>query len=220
MSEAELESPKPVAPPSLVEQAKAARGARLWTWIARVTGLAILVAIVGFGIYLATANAGGRTERLELIQQIEDERTENAELRDKVDALYEQVLAAGEDPVVEPVDADAQRGEKGEKGEPGRPPTAAELSASFAAYCAANDGCRGIAGSDGVSVKGEPGEIGPMGPQGEKGEKGDTGTPGAPGANGLSVIDVYCVASDGLSTAFRFTFSDGTWIDVAGPCVP
>lgn len=53
-----VEAPAHVVPPSRHDQAKAARGAKLWTWIARLTGLALLAAVLGFGFYLAAANAG------------------------------------------------------------------------------------------------------------------------------------------------------------------
>lgn len=75
----------PAAVPSRHEQAKAARGARTWTWIARATGLALLAAVLLGGAYLAAANAGARAERVGLIQQLDEERA-------KVDALYEQTL--------------------------------------------------------------------------------------------------------------------------------
>ena len=52
-----VEAPAHVVAPSRHDQAKAARGARLWTWIARITGLALLAAVLGFGFYLAAANA-------------------------------------------------------------------------------------------------------------------------------------------------------------------
>lgn len=222
-----VEAPALVVPPK-AEQEKAARGAQRWAWISRTVGVVIVLGILGFGAYLAAANAGGRVERLELIEQLDEAHVENAELRDKVDALYEQVLAAGENPVVEPETSNPPAsvttpGEKGETGPPGRPPTVAEIVAAFNAYCAANNGCRGgvgpagAPGAPGESIVGPQGELGPVGPQGPQGEQGE---PGAPGASGISVIDIYCVAVDPVATAFRFTFSDGSTIDVAGPCIP
>jgi hypothetical protein len=55
-----VEAPAHVVAPSRHDQAKAARGARLWTWIARLTGLALLAAVLGFGFYLAAANSQAR----------------------------------------------------------------------------------------------------------------------------------------------------------------
>lgn len=228
MSEEEevvVEAPAHVIPPTPVEQARAAHGAKLWTWIARFTGLAILATVIGFGIFLAATNAGNRTERLELIQQLDDERAENAELRDQVDALYEQVLAAGETPVVEPSKpGDPVRGEPGDRGEPGRPPTSNEILSGIREWCTISPAsCRGADGKDGVGKDGPagpPGELGPVGPQGPQGELGPVGPQGPQGPQGVSVVSITCVAPDPLTTVFRFTMSDGATFDVAGACIP
>lgn len=227
MSEEEevvVEAPAHVIPPTPVEQAKAAHGAKLWTWIARGVGVLILGAVVAFGAYLAVANAGSRVERLELIQQLDDERAENAELRDQVDALYEQVLAAGETPVVEPTNpGDPVRGERGDRGEPGRGPTGAEILSGIREWCTVNPAsCRGADGTDGVGKDGTPGPpgetvVGPMGPQGEL---GPVGPQGPQGPQGVSVVSITCAAPDPLTTVFRFTMSDGATFDVAGACIP
>lgn len=227
MSEEEeviVEAPAHVIPPTPVEQARAAHGAKLWTWIARLTGLAILATVIGFGIFLAVANAGNRTERLELIQQLDDERSQNAELRDQVDALYEQVLAAGETPVVEPSEPSKPISPvRGDRGEPGRGPTAAEILTGIREWCTVSPAaCRGADGEDGVGTTGPigpPGEtiVGPMGPQGELGPVGPIGPQGP---QGVSVVSIICVAPDPLTTVFRFTMSDGATFDVTGSCIP
>ena len=224
-----VEAPAHVIPPTPVEQVKAAHGAKLWTWIARGVGILILGAIVAFGAYLAVANAGGRVERLELIEQLDDERAENAELRDQVDALYEQVLAAGETPVVEPAEPTGQGNPaRGERGEPGRPPTAAELLVGIRGWGTVSPAaCRGQDGIGTVGPAGPPGEtvVGPAGPPGETivgpaGPQGEPGPAGPQGVPGVSVTVIECVMVDPLTSAFRFTFSDGTTQDVLGPCVP
>ena len=220
-----VEAPAHVIPPSRHDQAKAARGARLWTWIARVTGLALLAAVLAFGLYLAAANAGQRSERADLIAQLDEERA-------KVDALYEQLRSVGEDPVVEPGDdaaptpADGAPGPTGPQGVPGddgAPPSAADVLVAVSAYCASVGGCRGADGTNGQpGTNGEPGAPGEsiVGPQGPAGPAGPEGAPGTPGANGVSVTGVSCVIRDDLSTAFRFAFSDGSTADVAGACLP
>lgn len=221
-----VEAPAHVVPPSRHDQAKAAHGAKVWTWIARFTGLALLAAVLGFGFYLAAANAGNRTERVELIEQLDQERA-------KVDALYEQLRSLGEDPVVEPGKSsppvEGPQGPTGPQGVPGsdgRTPTASEVLAAVNAYCASIGGCVGPAGPAGqqgapgtAGAKGEPGEsiVGPQGPAGPAGPQGEQGIPGA---NGISVTGVSCVLLDDASTAFRFTFSDQEVVDVRGPCVP
>lgn len=216
-----VEAPAHVIPPTRHEQTKAARGARLWTWIARVTGLALLAAVLGFGIYLAVVNASARAERQELITQLDEERA-------KVDALYEQLRSVGEDPVVEPGKSDdsnppagvgpvGPQGVPGDDGDPGRPPTAEEVAAAINAFCAANAGCRGPAGTNGTNGTNGESIVGPAGPAGADGAPG---APGLPGMNGVSVLSVSCVVRDDLSTAFRFTFTDGEFSDVAGACLP
>lgn len=216
--EAVVEAPAHVIPPSRHDQAKAARGARLWTWIARITGLALLAAVLGFGFYLAAANAGQRAERAELITQLDEERA-------KVDALYEQLRSVGEDPVVEPGSdspssqpgATGPTGPQGVPGDDGPPPSAADVLTAVNAYCASIGGCKGADGTNGTNgTNGQPGEsvVGPQGPA------GPAGTNGLDGMNGISVTGVSCVVLDDLSTAFRFTFSDGEAVDVRGACLP
>lgn len=212
-----VDAPALVLPPTRHDQAKAARGAKLWTWVARITGLTLLAAVLGFGFYLAAANAGARTERIELITQLDEERA-------KVDALYEQLRTLGEDPVVEPgkstdepgpLGPTGPQGVPGEDGAPGPAPTAAEVLAAVQAYCASVGGCRGADGAPGTNgtpgADGAPGSPGPQGPAGKD---------GAPGAPGVSVTGVSCALRDDLSTAFRFTFFDGTSSDVPGACLP
>lgn len=213
-----------VVPPSRHDQAKAARGARLWTWIARITGLALLAAVLGFGFYLATANASARTDRADLIAQLDEAQDRLDEERAKVDALIEQVQAAGEEPVVDATDArPGEPGARGPAGEPGRAPTSNEVLAAVNAYCASIGGCRGTDGMNGQpGTNGQPGAPGEsiVGPQGPAGPAGPEGAPGAPGANGVSVTGVSCFIRDDLSTAFRFAFSDASSVDVPGACLP
>lgn len=230
-----VEAPAHVIPPSRHDQAKAARGARLWTWIARLTGLALLAAVLASVGYFMLANAGARAERIELISQLDGERA-------KVDALYEQLRSLGEDPVVEPgkptPGAEGPQGPTGPQGVPGvdgRPPSAADVLSAVNAYCASVGGCRGTDGQPGTpgkpgadgqpgapgeSVAGPQGPAGPAGPQGDAGPAGPQGDEGIPGANGVSVTGVSCVLLDDLSTAFRFTLSDQEVVDVRGPCAP
>lgn len=217
-----VEAPAHVIPPSRHDQAKAARGARLWTWIARITGLALLAAVLGFGFYLAAANAAAREDRSSLIAQLDEERA-------KVDALYEQLRSVGEDPVVEPGTdarptpqdgAPGPTGPQGVPGDDGPAPSAADVLVAVNAYCASIGGCKGADGTPGTNgTNGQPGES-VVGPQGPQGPAGPAGADGLPGMNGISVTGVSCVLRDDLSTAFRFTFSDVSFVDVPGACLP
>lgn len=216
-----VEAPALVVPPTEGEQKKAARGAAHWSWIARAVGVLIVLGFLAGFAYLAAANSASRGQVGELLTQLDEAHAANAEKDDKIDALYEQVVAAGETPVVEP-DTETPSspvrgadGPRGPQGEPGRAPTAAEIIDGIRASCASIVVCTG--------PKGEPGAQGPQGepgPQGEKGDRGDQGPQGIPGPVGVSVTNVTCVALDTGTTAFRFTFSDGAFIDVAGTCVP
>lgn len=224
-----VEAPAHVIPPTRHEQAKAAHGAKVWTWIARGVGIALLAAVLASVAYLMLANAGARGERIELLAQLDEAHAQLAEERSKVDALIEQVEAAGETPVVQPSDPDADpipgpQGERGEPGEPGRAPTALEVLEAVNAYCASVGGCRGADGQPGApGTNGQPGTDGTdgsAGPPGPAGPAGPQGEQGIPGMNGVSILSVSCVMRDDLSTAFRFTFTDGEVTDVAGPCLP
>ncbi|MRY60485.1 hypothetical protein GKD59_21800 [Parabacteroides distasonis] len=227
--EAVVEASAHIVPPTRQDRAKAARGAKVWTWIARFTGLALLAAVLGFGIYLAAANAAAREDRLSLIAQLDEERA-------KVDALYEQLRSVGEDPVVKPGTSSPSSpgpsgptGPQGVPGDDGPAPSAADVLAAVNAYCASVGGCRGADGSPGPEgadgedgqpgANGQPGES-VVGPQGPVGPAGPQGEQGRPGMNGIGVTGVSCVLRDDLSTAFRFTFSDASFVDVPGPCTP
>lgn len=209
-----VEAPALVIPPTRHEQAKAAHGAKVWTWIARLTGLALLAAVLGFGFYLATANAGAREDRTNLITQLDEERA-------KVDALYEQLRSVGEDPVVGPgtpspstTGPSGPTGPQGAPGDDGAPGAGGQPGTSGApgpAGADGEDGTPGANGQPGESIVGPQGSAGPAGPQGEQ---------GMPGMNGISVTGVSCVLLDDLSTAFRFTFSDASFVDVPGACTP
>ncbi|URM87294.1 membrane protein [Microbacterium phage Antuna] len=167
------------------EAASSRRKANLWTWLARSMGIALLVAVLVTVGYLMFSNTALRATLGASV-------TENAELRDKVDALYEQVLAAGEEPVTEPDTSAPPASLPGEPGAPGRPPTQAEIVDAVLDVCSATSLCVGPAGTPGEpgeSVKGDPGAPGAPGAPGEsivgpKGDKGDPGEPGATGAQG------------------------------------
>lgn len=201
--------------------AKATRSAARWRWVSRAIFAALIAAVVIFGGYLAVANTALRDELGESADRLAESQAEAA-------ALYEQLLAAGEDPVVEPSEPGA-RGEIGPQGVPGiqgvpgddgRPPTAEEVLAAVNAYCVSVGGCKGADGKDGApgadGTDGAPGEsiVGPQGPAGPAGPQGE------PGMNGVSILSVSCVLLDDLSTAFRFTFTDGEVTDVPGACLP
>ena len=81
--------------------------------------------------------------------------------------------------------------------------------------CVGPTGATGATGAQGI-----PGPAGQTGATGPAGPAGPAGATGPTGAAGTSVTGVSCVAEKDGTTAFRFTFSDGTTNDVAGPCHP
>ncbi len=198
---------------------KATRSAARWRWVSRAIFAGLVVAVIVFGGYLAVANTALRDELGQSADRLAESQAEAA-------ALYEQLLAAGEDPVVEPSEPGAPgaigpQGAPGIQGVPGadgRAPTAEEVLAAVNAYCVSVGGCKGADGTNGTN--GAPGTDGADGSPGPQGPAGQDGEPGAPGAAGVGVTGVSCVLRDDLSTAFRFTFSDATTVDVPGACLP
>lgn len=199
--------------------ARASRSAARWRWASRAIFACLTIAVVIFGGYLAVANTALRDELGESADRLAESQAEAA-------ALYGQLLAAGERPVVEPSEPGAigPQGVPGIQGLPGadgRTPTAEEVLAAVQAYCASVNGCRGADGAPGANgTNGTPGADGAPGSPGPQGPAGQDGAPGATGAAGVSVTGVSCVLRDDLSTAFRFTFSDATTVDVPGACLP
>ena len=156
------------------QAARAARGARVWSLLARGIFGILILSILGFGGYLTFENLALRGELGGALDDLAASRAETS-------ALYEQLRALGERPVVAPGEVDGDSagtqgppgiqgvpGTRGEQGAPGTPgargpaPTAAELAAAVADYCAANGDCRGPAGVTGAP--GAPGETGAAGP--------------------------------------------------------
>lgn len=111
------------------------------------------------------------------------------------------------------------QGTPGQAGQAGHTPTTAEVISAIEAYCAAQGGCSGQAGASGQNgtngADGAPGAEGPSGPAGPQGDQGPAG------ADGRGITAVTCVLEDDLfTTAFRFTYTDGTSQDVAASCIP
>lgn len=188
---------------------RAARSARAWGWIARAIFGVLILATLGFGGYLTVANTALRDELGSALDDLSASRAETT-------ALYEQLRALGERPVVSPGDVSGSgqagtqgppgvqgipgaRGEQGEAGSPGArgpAPSAAELAAAVAEYCAANGDCRGPAGA--------PGATGPTGSSGAPGPAGEAGAAGPACPAGYSLTYVWLsVATEQFGTFSR-----------------
>jgi len=140
--------------------------------------------------------------------------------------LRNQVYALGHKPVVaqpSPVPSTPQtgvKGDKGDTGEQGPGPSSGQVAGAVQDYCAVHGGCIGAPGQTGAAGKDGADSVVP-GPQGPPGAASTVpGPQGAPGADGVSVTGVSCVALSDGSTAFEFTFSNGSKTDVPGACIP
>lgn len=162
--------------PVTIEEAETSRRkAQVWVRLSRIVGVVVLLSVIATGAYLMIANTALRSALEAEQQQTAAKDAEIAELRDKVDALYEQVVAAGEDPVTDSATSPSTTpGAKGDKGEPGRAPTEREIVDSVIDVCSTSTLCTGPPGATTVGDKGD---------KGDRGEKGDTGDQGAPGAD-------------------------------------
>lgn len=156
------------------EQAeRAARSARAWGWIARAIFAVLVLATLFFGGYLTVANTAMREQLGETLDDLAASRAETT-------ALYEQLRAIGEKPVVEPGEVGKGEGagpqgppgvqgipgERGAPGPAGESVTSSQIADAVADYCAGN-ACRGPQG-----VAGSPGPVGATGPAGAQGEPG------------------------------------------------
>lgn len=153
---------------------------------ALLIAIGVAAALTAALTIFAFAHFGGR---------LDESEKDRAVLGEAVTALRAQVIAAGEDPVVDsgtiaealpgprgPEGIQGPRGPRGPRGEdgkdgadgePGPPGTSGEDGA---------DGPEGEPGEPGPPGEdGAPGAQGPEGPQGPQGEKGETGSPGEDG---------------------------------------
>ncbi|MFJ4173421.1 hypothetical protein [Microbacterium sp. NPDC089696] len=172
--------------------------------IAMLLGLVNTVAIVGVIVLGVVAfQQADRAAQAEAAATAADERrdAEAAERGEAIEALREQVLELGEEPVVEPVpEATSPTVVNGKDGKDAPPPTVDQLVAAVQ-QCFVVGLC--------------------VAPAPEKGDKGDTGNDGQPGKDstvpgptGLGIATIECL-DDGT---WRFTMTDATTRDLPGPC--
>lgn len=131
-----------------------------------------LVVVGMLVVFLLTLVAAVWTYRTadDLTQKARQERRQKNAAIVSVDALCEQVKAAGRQCVVTP-----EQVREAASGDPGKPGLNGK------------DGPPGPKGDKGD--KGEPGVAGPAGAKGDLGDKGDTGNTGANGSNGVDGED-------------------------------
>lgn len=178
--------------------------------------------------------------------QIKQQANRNQELIGQYTKLFGESKKAGVNPTT-PAPADLpttpEVGAKGATGASGRDGVSivsaectgsgleiffSDGSQSDAGTCvgpAGKSGSPGPSGAPGVNganstVAGPQGSPGPAGAPGQDGAPGKDGAPGPAGPAGNGLSSVTCVAEADASTAFRFTYTDGTTQDVAGACTP
>ena len=142
---------------------KAAHGARIWSWINRIIGLALAIFVVVFGVFLLVQNA-------DLQRQLAAQTANSQRLYDQLVSLP-GVNPDGQNPSdisqgpTGPAGSQGLQGPKGDTGPEGLP------------------GLKGDKGDTGVGVPGATGE------QGTTGTPGSVGSTGATGANGTNGVD-------------------------------
>ena len=185
----------PTNPLTAVEEAqevtlKKERSARRWVVISRATTVTAVLAFLLFGVYLAFTNIQLRVELSEASDRL-------AERHAEASALYQQLLAAGERPVVEPTEPDTQgtagpQGMPGDRGVPGIqgvPSIPGEPGQNGLNGQNGLDGQKGLDGQDGQ--QGERGPQGERGLQGLQGPQGEQGPAGEPCPTGYAMISLW-----------------------------
>lgn len=176
-------------------------------WTKRTVGIVaaiIVVQVITIGGVVALGvvahQQSERAVQAENAAAAEEEQrdAEAAERAEAIEALREQVLQLGEEPVVE-TDPDASSSTviKGQDGKDAPPPTPEQMLAAVQ-QCFALGLCTA--------------------PKGETGDEGDKGDPGndstTPGPTGVGIATIECL-DDGT---WRFTMTDTTTRDIPGPC--
>ena len=175
------------------------RSTALWTLAARIVAVLAVLTFLAALVAVSVNNAQLRAENQAMFAAYQSAVAD-------ANALRDQLIDAGEDPVVTPpAEADhspgilaPSPGPQGPRGAAGRSVTAEEIAAAVAAFCASNAclGPQGLTGPPGAT-----GSQGAPGMQGPPGEQGATGPTGAAGAPGPACPDGYAISYVWLSVA-------------------
>ncbi|HEU4544074.1 MAG TPA: hypothetical protein VFR23_23290 [Jiangellaceae bacterium] len=181
-------------------------GPRGIQWVGPIL-VAVLVAAAGWWTLTAVAD-------------LQDSATEGTIAREllaqDVNALRDQVLELGEEPVAPPADDTVERvqGERGEQGIPGPPGPVGPPGPRGERGPQGEMGLRGIEGPPGESIvgpQGEPGEPGSDGVDGESivGPEGPQGPAGEPGEDGRGLADTppEITTTDDGTCVLRFFYT-------------
>lgn len=181
------------------------RSTALWTLASRTVAVLAVLTFLAALVAVSVNNAQLRAENQAMFAAYQSTVAD-------ANALRDQLIDAGEDPVVTPpsntdlpqgipapVVSPGPQGPRGLQGFAGRSVTASELAAAVTEYCATGEcvgpaGATGTPGADGESITGPPG---PQGPAGES----VVGPQGPSGPAGPACPDGYAISYVWLSVA-------------------
>ena len=169
---------------------------REWSWFNRIFFALFVVVLIGVIVFLASRWAISSTERAQLIEALTQSQ---AQLRDEgiePEAPEPEQIVQG---VVGPPGVRGEPGPRGERGEPGKSIVGPEGKAGVDGRDSTVPGPQGPAGMDSTVP----------GPAGRDGKDSTV-----PGPQGVGIASISCM-DDGT---WRFTMTNGTTQDVAGPC--
>jgi hypothetical protein len=176
-------------------------------WVLYGLSAILLLALLAAGFWIVGIQQDANSRALARISdqndqlQVKDEQI--AELTETAQTLYDQLIAAGEDPdeprpvtpVTGPPGPSGERGATGAAGVEGAEGPPGPPGADGAAGANGADGAPGANGADGA-----PGPAGPAGPQGETGATGATGPAGPAGPT--------CPEGTALQTGYLYIYDE------------
>lgn len=193
----------------------ASRKQRVWAVAVMFLGLVLVIGLLWYMNFTNQTVDAYRSRVADQNAQLAQKDDTIREQNGKAQALYEQLVAAGQEPVTTP----AVNGRDGVQGLPGRDATVEDVLKALAQYCA-NDACKGPQGAAGVN--GAAGTSGTDGTPGKDGTPGLNGVNGVNGKDGRGIASVACEATPegGYTGVGVVTFTDSTTQTVAGLCRP
>lgn len=161
----------------------------------RRLGYALVVLAVGVLLGLVVGEVVAQGNRLDRTRsELAHAEADRQALAADQEALRDQLIDLGEEPVVGPAGVPGEPGERGPMGPPGRDGRDGQDGAPGPAGPQGEQGPAGVDGVDGA--QGPQGEPGPTGPEGLPGEPGPQGPQGEPGP---------------AVESFTFTWANTTW---------
>lgn len=201
---------------------------KTWSPIAAVVAVILIIVLV-VSLYIvqnqriANVRAADVANKATSAKELAKADARYNDLFNNYSQLYKQLKDNSVTPSAPNPDVISQPGATGSTGPTGAQgpgPSDSQVLSGVGSFCTMHPtACVGSAGTNGTN--GQDGTQGPIGPAGPQGTSGVNGTNGTNGTNGVGIASVSCVLeADMVTTAFQFTFTDGTTQDVAGSCIP